>query len=419
MDNGTLADRILAAWQALDIKQRIEDFPCGAPDCDDLAAILDIAFFASIQREEGRFVTFSLMFLQTHKPTHARHRLAAANRFMAFDATIDLSVGALCKLAGAVDERTATLVVEKRGSPLVISGIAPFGRPVSRLSPAAMPYPRPEALSISARAPGSLLVSRGNANLGRFADGTFEPAQVTPFYSQALGGDLIAHIARHEAYATWQVPYWHWYRDALDHLLRAASARGHGGLIVWVPRLQAEAALAQTRLGYRLAGFASVYESFIELVGQAEIARRRVRELLAGTDPVAAGAAGQALVLATHVPDLKVRASTLIESVAQLASTDGAAIIDDRFEPLTFGTRLSAPVWTGPVRTGPHHAGDGGTAVARDRFGTRHNSAIDYVAAVPGAIAFVLSQDGPVRAITRRDDTVLVWPDCLSTMSVD
>src|SRR6185436_9831464 len=101
----------------------------------------------------------------------------------------------------------------------------------------------------------SLLISRANANLGRFADGAFEPAQVTPFYSQALGADLIARISTHAAYASWQVPYWHWYRDALDHLLRAASARGHGGIFVWVRRDRSAAALAQVRLGHRIAGF--------------------------------------------------------------------------------------------------------------------------------------------------------------------
>jgi DNA integrity scanning protein DisA with diadenylate cyclase activity len=45
----------------------------------------------------------------------------------------------------------------------------------------------------------------------------------------------------------------------------------------------------------------------------------------------------------------------------------------------------------------------------------RHNSALAFAGAVDGSIAFVISQDGPVRVFVKSDEsTLLYWPDCCS-----
>jgi DNA integrity scanning protein DisA with diadenylate cyclase activity len=44
-----------------------------------------------------------------------------------------------------------------------------------------------------------------------------------------------------------------------------------------------------------------------------------------------------------------------------------------------------------------------------DAVGTRHRSAYRLCAAVPGAVALVVSQDGGVRFVTRRGDAVTYW----------
>ena len=53
------------------------------------------------------------------------------------------------------------------------------------------------------------------------------------------------------------------------------------------------------------------------------------------------------------------------------------------------------------------------------RYGVRHNSAINFAAQCDGSTAFVISQDGPIRAFIRlNDETVLYWPDCTVSMFV-
>lgn len=46
-----------------------------------------------------------------------------------------------------------------------------------------------------------------------------------------------------------------------------------------------------------------------------------------------------------------------------------------------------------------------------EKYGTRHRSAMRFCWANPGSVAFVISQDGGVRAITRLNNKVVVWED--------
>jgi hypothetical protein len=68
------------------------------------------------------------------------------------------------------------------------------------------------------------------------------------------------------------------------------------------------------------------------------------------------------------------------------------------------------------VVTGPDGFGEGGGEVLNPaRLGMRHNSALAFAGAVDGSIAFVISQDGPVRVFVKSDEsTLLYWPDCCS-----
>lgn len=54
----------------------------------------------------------------------------------------------------------------------------------------------------------------------------------------------------------------------------------------------------------------------------------------------------------------------------------------------------------------------------RKRLGMCHNSAINFCAAVPGAVALVLSEDGPARAMIFDGEKLLGWPDCMSSVFV-
>lgn len=110
-----------------------------------------------------------------------------------------------------------------------------------------------------------------------------------------------------------------------------------------------------------------------------------------------------------------------VESISQLAAVDGALILNSELDVITWGATLRAASWTRKVLIGPDGRGVcTGERFERERFGTRHNSAIDFAGSHPGSVVFVASQDGPIRAFLRTDDeTVSVWPDCGVSMFLD
>lgn len=105
-----------------------------------------------------------------------------------------------------------------------------------------------------------------------------------------------------------------------------------------------------------------------------------------------------------------------LKFLADLTRVDGAVCLTDELAPLSFGSILRAPAWTGRTLLGPNVDTQDMDQIDTGRFGTRHNSAIALVGANPGTVAFVVSQDGPVRGMTARNGVVYLWPDCLASV---
>ncbi|MDP2799592.1 MAG: diadenylate cyclase, partial [Deltaproteobacteria bacterium] len=109
-----------------------------------------------------------------------------------------------------------------------------------------------------------------------------------------------------------------------------------------------------------------------------------------------------------------------LQSLAQLSAVDGALILTNELDLVTFGAILHAPKWSGATLIGTD--GFGATSEEQfpaQRYGTRHNSAINFAAECEGSIVFVISQDVPIRAFVRSNEkTALCWPDCTESMFV-
>ena len=91
------------------------------------------------------------------------------------------------------------------------------------------------------------------------------------------------------------------------------------------------------------------------------------------------------------------------------ATVDGAVVMNRRFELLGFGGEITVAE---PVRQ-IHRAVDleasESIPAMVDHEGTRHRSAYRLCQAVPGALAFVVSQDGGITVVHARDHRVLCW----------
>jgi hypothetical protein len=254
---------------------------------------------------------------------------------------------------------------------------------------------RPDVLTVTATAPGAIVISRGFAQIGRFVLGRFYPAQPTPFVFRALGQYLAGHVEGHSLAQDQGYP--DMYFRAIEYVLAQIEDRGHGGTVVLLRSDALEGALRDTAVRYLVRDTLHMREAFHQLLRWSH--SRDVDTIL--------------IVAATK--ELRER----LDFLAQLACVDGALLLGDSMAPVGYGATLQAQTWTGDVVPGPAPQADQVQLLNLRQLGTRHNSAASFAAAHPGSIAFVISHDGPIRAFLREEGgPLLYWADCTLSMFV-
>jgi hypothetical protein len=105
----------------------------------------------------------------------------------------------------------------------------------------------------------------------------------------------------------------------------------------------------------------------------------------------------------------------LSRAVANLSAIDGAVVLDKRFGVIGFGAEVSAELPT-PERLFRALDTEGETRVPEDieNVGTRHRAAYRFVNDHPTGLAIVVSQDGGVSFVAKRDGDVVVWEQSVS-----
>lgn len=387
-----LYEQIRNAWER-DQNHPHRQRPKGPiPSQDTLATFIDVAFRTSIQREEGRPLTFSIM--------HVEPKVEREKTWFVFPEPLEFSERTLRKLAGALNASTSALLVAKLNSEWVVWGFGYFGSAIYKLGqlPVGTGYEVmwPDALRIHVTSPGSLIVGRGHNTIGFFEMGRWAPAIPTPLTTRAMGDRLIDALGlsgkpQAELASTWQ-----YFSDFLERVLLRMAEAGHGGTLVLVPKQHRAEITGKFHSGYTPQG------SFLI----AEITAKRMPMRVRGPE--------QAL----YATALHERLLSRLDWIADLARIDGALIVDSDFEVISFGAKLENPPWDGPVIIGHDGFNANGEPFDLKRHGTRHASAAALVGACTNVFAFVASSDGPLRGFAHdvQAKQLLCWPDFRASM---
>jgi DNA integrity scanning protein DisA with diadenylate cyclase activity len=328
-----------------------------APDPAQIEALIDVAFWASLRREEGYAPRISLALVDP----------AQAGRSLTFEEPLALTPERLTKLAPAVERPGIHLGVWP--VPSVVEGPGPAGL---MLWGATRTLAR-EALVLEVVAPGVLVVKhRRRATPGRADSGKFINVAV-------IEGDRIKTVDERgstlpdcpplvHSLVGFSPGSWNEATNVLVELALSMRAHGRGGtLLVVKPGSSAWIESMSRPIAYSISPAYSA-----ERNASPETLRR------------------------------------FIDGVAGLTAVDGAAVITDQFEVLAFGAKIvrrrgQAPVEqvhvTEPIEesvpdvVSPSHLG-----------GTRHLSAAQFVHDQRDAVALVASQDGRF--------TVFAWSPC-------
>jgi len=369
------------------------------PRLFDVKEIIEITFLASIKREEDQPIHVSIVLASPEEVKDPLHRYR--REILRFEKPFPFTPDSIAKLAPAFDPTFSSVVVHRDSArnELCCWGVSYYQPTSHRFNEIPVVVGggtccRLDLFTVTVKGPGSLQISRMTSNIGRFVNGDFIPSSPTPLTSRSLGGYLMSSIKQTELWGKYGTVYWHNYRDALEVLLYECSSRGRGATIVILPSDRGQDAEELFTAKYQLSP-PSQLSSYIEEVLKSE------KDILRGI------AYEKALL-------------ERIQSLAQLATIDGALMLTNELELVKFGATLKAQEWRGEVKIGPDGFGVmTGEIFLSHKYGTRHNSAIDFAAACKGAVVFVISQDGPVRAfVSGSEGEVFCWADCTASMFV-
>jgi hypothetical protein len=317
--------------------------PAGAsPDAETIEALVDAAFWASLQREEGFAPEISLAFLPPER----------AARPMLLQHALPLGPRALSRLAPAVARPGIHLGVWRSAGELRVWGttreVPTFG------------------MVLEVVGPGLIVVKhRVHEDSAKFRNvAVFEGERVKLMMRDVTGyedaPELLRSLLGPEALGSAD--------DAEAILVRLAiSMRAHkrGGTLLVVP-----------------AGSQSWRQSLITPITYA-------------IDPPF----GELAELIREAPeDQQAELTRVVELIAGLTAVDGATLISDRYELLAFGVKIGRPEGRPRVErvflSEPVEDGSAEVVAALQLGGTRHNSAAQFTQDQRDSLAMVASQDG-------------------------
>lgn len=373
--------------------------------------IMEMVFLAGLKRNEDHTIQVGVSLIDPDSlPDKGR---AGESILIRLTHKPLLTVDALVQLAPAFDPETTILAVwASKDDPEELeiwSAIYTSHRGRNRFDPLPLEMSSPHTLTIITKKTGSLSIHQGDSLIARFKTGRFLEPVHAHFTSGLMGWRFLEVVKKHPEFKKLGMTYWFTYRDFIDYLLMEIERKGHGGIVVWLPSEfidnEAHCMIQKHTLSESPDGALLIGELCAMEQKQAEFKQTFKEAEMLNT----------LCVTGETILECKRKVIEHAEILAQLTWVDGALILSDRLRPLSFGAYLSAPIWREKII---YWKNNRAATLSREelfsKYGTRHNATVNFVGHYPDSAAFVISQDGPVSGLTKKEDDVIHWwPDCL------
>ena len=401
--NSKIAVELHSAWSADQNHPNKGRDKRPIPSQSEFEIFLDTMFQASLLQEEGKNVTSSVAWVS--KEDFKKFELPKwrhTDLCLYFDTPIEFTAKNLAKMNGIVNGKSSALLAHGGIGGASIWGICYFETELETLGsiPASIECSRhfaPDCPTITTLGIGSLEITRRDSRIGRVENGAFLTSHADVLAYDMIGKYLLKLISieTDEASRCYksseEASIARTYLSCVKYLIDVLAKRKQGATIVFVPENE---------------HVRNYFDSAWNVTGTLEINVLQENKIKFSSTK--------------DIPDilfgLKVSKSlrNRLRNLADLAKMDGALILASDFNVLGVGAKLKSSKWTGEICKGPIPYATSTQSIDFNRLGTRHNSALNFVGEVEGAIAFVCSSDGPIRAITRdvSKKRILYWADC-------
>lgn len=381
-----------------------------------LATLADIVFFASLIPEEGEPVRVAVVYHQQGAEGLVSVNNAARLKWdvTAFEPST-FTPTKLAKFSRGLEYGAQLVVVGGRdgeGDGLRIEGVA------RRLSDAG------HVIRLAAPRPGVLAFERGSREILRFKDGEHVDSALDVFDNEGPIRTALNKITK-DTSRNIDIPVMMGESEhrvclspthqALRRLIQRMRATRAGGILAIMPEKPKETIL-QKEVGYRLMDSNSLSER-IEYDSQKQDALCKYEDALRWDKASMSTYNGNEHHLAA---DASARLEAAIDDVAQLSAIDGAVLAGP--SAVGRGLAIYGAGYKIAIPEIPENEKPIVVLLARDvamertepydiqQHGTRHRAAVSFAFHNPDGVAFVVSEDGPVKCALLVQDHVVLWP---------
>ena len=326
-----------------------------APSLEDIEALIDTAFWASLRREENYLPRISLALLPRERAVQP----------LVFASPLAFAPVGIVRVAPAVERRGIHLGVWRDGDALSVWG-------TTRIVPS-------YCLVIEVAGPGLLVIKHHRGDGGKYVnvavleadrilmvdDAALRTGDCPAFVGSLLGADVAGLPSQ---------------SGVMVELAVSMRAHGRGGMMLVVP-----------------SGSDAWLESIVQPMSYA------VSPVFSGLADIVtrAGAERQSREWQDEMEDA-------VAAVAGLTAVDGATVMTDQYQLLAFGAKIARRRGSSLVEqtslSEPIVGGESAVLHPSALGGTRHLSAAQFVHDQRDAVALVASQDGRF--------TIFSWSRC-------
>ncbi len=329
-----------------------DDYPRETvPSQEHLTQLIETAFWTSLQREEGRSLSFSVGYGEQH---------SSDDYTFSLQDTLDYNLKNLTKLAPAIGRpKTSVMVAPDSTRKLKMWGVGQ-----NHVSP----------FTIKVLDPGQLIVHFASSNVAVISGS--EAVLIRDrllFRSESIWSAFKPEDV--DGYSTWADQR----VEVVINIMRAMRRLGHGGTLVIVPNDCEWDSNVQKPLVYGARGQYTPTQTALSFLNELE------NKL--GTDSYM----------------WEDNLERVAKSLAQFTAIDGAVVLTPDLNVLAFGVMLAGNVEDSEhlkiLSVDPLDHSESNTYITlKDFKGARHQSAARFVACQKRAVAIVVSQDGNVTA---------------------
>lgn len=416
----------LTAWL-----RSLGDAQDGKESQEPLAELIDVVFFASLEKEEGTPIRVRVVYheqgIEGLRDVNEARLVGGAQgttpawQILPFEhasGVTDLTVKALAKIASAANlPRTAVVVGPSQGK-LEIQGVA---RRVERTYFNAQGEER--SVILFAPRPGHVvLLFRGEAVFRYENGGAVEVPRRPSLFDVLNNKDSAIHAALQSlcskilneapSPSPFEADRYGLVSQAVAGLVERMAAGDHGGLVALLPAphdVEKEASAGKYR-------FSAAYRHILS-TRLADVAKSHAYNWkLAWSDtksetPKTAEEEFEDEVAQDDEKIARRDFEALLQNIGQFSTIDNALLIGPELELLCAGYPISVGKRRPIVYEAATLDGARGARFPLLRHGSRHRAAATFAKRFPGALAFLCSQDGDLRCFHRLPgkEHVLLW----------